>query len=161
MAKLVAALKGETHRSQLLDTIAFGAYNKKYPGKPRTKFDWLNTDQAQVDTYIADDRCGFLFTARGFLALFSLLKSVSGKQWFTSIPYQFPVLIIGGGDDPVTGYGKGMELVARSLREAGCNRLTCTVFPALRHEILLSPEKQEVFEAIITWLNGTLASAPD
>jgi len=161
VAKVIAALRSDTHRSQLLDTIAFGAYNKKYPGKPRTKFDWLNTDEAEVDKYIADDRCGFLFTVKGFLDLFMLLKSVSGNQWFTSIPYQFPVLIIGGGDDPVTAYGKGMELVTRKLREAGCNRLTCTVFPGLRHEILLAPEKQEVFEAVVAWMNDTLASAPD
>ena len=160
MAKLITALRSETHRSQLLDTIAFGAYNKKYPGKPRTKFDWLNTDEAEVDAYIADGRCGFLFTTKGFLDLFSLLKSVSGSQWFTSIPYQFPVLIIGGGEDPVTGYGKGMEMVARMLREAGCNRLTYTLFPEMRHEILLEPERQEVYDAVIDWLNETIASAP-
>jgi len=160
MAKLVAAFQSDTHRSHLLDTVAFGAYNKKYPGKPRTKFDWLNTDEAEVDEYIADSRCGFLFTARGYLDLFLLLKSVSSSQWFTSIPYQFPVLVIGGGQDPVTGYGKGMELVARRLREAGCNRLTCTVFPGLRHEILLSPEKQEVYDEVIAWLNAAIASAP-
>ncbi|MCL2301143.1 MAG: alpha/beta hydrolase [Firmicutes bacterium] len=160
MARLIAALQGEFHRSAMLDTIAFGAYNNKYPGKPRTKFDWLNTDEAEVDNYIADPRCGFLFTARGFLDLFSLLKSVSSKQWFSSLPYQFPVLIIGGGQDPVTGYGKGMDLVAHKLREAGCNRLTCTLFPELRHEILMSPEKRQVYEAVIAWLNDTLASAP-
>ena len=156
MAKLIAALRGETHRSALLDNIAFGQYNSKYPGKPRTKFDWLNTDEAEVDKYIADDRCGFLFTARGMLDLFSLLKSVSSKQWFTSIPYQLPVLVIGGGQDPVAGYGKGMELVARRLREAGCNRLTCTVFPEMRHEILLEPARDEVYAAIIQWLNCAL-----
>jgi len=156
VAKMVAALKGETHRSQLLDNIAFGAYNNKYPGKPRTKFDWLNTDAAEVDKYIADDRCGFLFTARGFIDLFSLLGSVSGKQWFTSLPYQFPVLLTGGGQDPVGGYGKGVELVARKLREAGCNRLTCLIFPGMRHEILLEPGRQEVYDAVIHWLIGAL-----
>ena len=157
VAKLIAALRGGTYRSQLLDTIAFGAYNNKYPGKPRTKFDWLNTDAAEVDKYIADPRCGFLFTVRAFIDLFSLLKSVSGRQWFSSLPYQFPMLLVGGGQDPVTGYGKGMELVAKRLREAGCNRVACTVFPELRHEILMAPEKQEAFEAVIAWLIGTLA----
>jgi len=156
VAKLIAALRGGTYRSQLLDTIAFGAYNNKYPGKPRTKFDWLNTDAAEVDKYIADDRCGFLFTAKGFKSLFTLLQSVSGKRWFSSVPYQFPVLITGGDQDPVTGYGKGMELVARKLREAGCNRIACAVFPDMRHEILLEPERQKVFDAVIAWLIGTL-----
>jgi len=161
VARLIASLKGEMYQSQLLDNIAFGAYNNKYPGTPRTKFDWLNTDAAEVDKYIADDRCGFLFTAKGFIDLFLLLKSVSGKQWFSSIPYQFPVLVIGGGQDPVTGYGKGMELVAKKLREAGCNRVACTVFPEMRHEILLEPERQEVFDTVITWLIGTLEPSGD
>ena len=161
VAKLIASLKGETYRSQLLDNIAFGAYSNKYPGKPRTKFDWLNTDAAEVDKYIADDRCGFLFTVKGFIDLFSLLKSISGKQWFSSVPYQFPVLLTAGDQDPVGDYGKGVELVARRLREAGCNRVTCTIFPGMRHEILMEPERQEVFDTVITWLIGTLEPSGD
>ena len=157
MAKVIAALRGGMCRSQLLDNIAFGSYNNKYPGKPRTKFDWLNTNAAEVDKYIDDDDCGFLFTARGFIDLFALLKSVSGAPWFSSIPYQFPVLIIGGEQDPVTGYGKGMELVAKNLHGAGCNRVVCNPFPGMRHEILLEQDKQLVYDTVIDWLIGTLA----
>lgn len=157
MAKLTALFRGGQHRSPLLDAVAFGTYNNKYPGKPRTKFDWLNTDETEVDKYIADDRCGFLFTAQAFQDLFALLKSVSGKQWFTSMPYQFPILLIAGGQDPVGSYGKGVELVAKRLREAGSNRTKCVIFPEMRHEILLEPERQLVFDAVIEWLNKTLA----
>jgi alpha-beta hydrolase superfamily lysophospholipase len=160
IARLISVLKGEKHRSALLDSVAFGHYNNKYPGRPRTKFDWLNTDETEVDKYIADPRCGFLFTARGFLDLFALLKSVSGKAWFTSIPYQFPLLLIAGGDDPVGNCGKGVELVARRLREAGSNRTQCQIFPGMRHEILLSPGREQVFDAVIAWLGKVLEDAP-
>ena len=160
MAKLISTLRGEKYRSTLLDSVAFGHYNSKYPGKPRTKFDWLNTDEAEVDKYIADPRCGFLFTARAFLDLFSLLKSVSGKPWFTSIPYQFPLLLIAGGDDPVGGYGKGVELVARRLRAAGSNRTQCEIFPGMRHEILLAPGREQVYDTVITWLDKSLDTVP-
>ena len=157
VAKLIAALRGERHRSQLLDNIAFGTYNKRFEG--RTKFDWLNTDQAEVDKYLADPRCGFTFTVQGLLDLFSLLKSVSGKQWFASMPYQFPVLLVAGGDDPVGSYGKGVELVAKRLREAGANRVKCEIYPGMRHEILLEPGRQQVHEAVIEWLNNAAAAA--
>ncbi|MDR2753725.1 MAG: alpha/beta hydrolase [Oscillospiraceae bacterium] len=156
IAKLVAAARGEKHRSPLLDSVAFGNYNSKYPGKPRTKFDWLNTDEAEVDKYIADERCGFLFTAQGFLDLFSLLESVSNKRWFTSMPYQLPMLFIAGDADPVGSFGKGVELVVRRLREAGCNRLQARIFSGMRHEILLEPEHEQVFETVIAWLGKTL-----
>ena len=158
MARLVAAFQGERYRSPLIDNIAFGTYNSKYPGKPRTKFDWLCTDEAVVDNYIADDYCGFLFTAKGYLEMFALLKSVSGRQWFTSMPYQFPVLLIAGRDDPVGAYGGGVELVAKRLREAGSNRTQCVIYEGLRHEILLSPERQQVYDTVIDWLEKTLAA---
>jgi alpha-beta hydrolase superfamily lysophospholipase len=157
MAKLTAAFQGERCRSQLLDTLAFGHYNDKIE-KPRTKFDWLNTDDESVEQYIDDPLCGFCFTANGFIDLFSLLKSISGKQWFTSIPYQFPILFLAGEADPVGSYGKGVELVARRLREAGCNRTTTTIFPGMRHEILNEPGRQMVYEAVVEWMEKILGT---
>jgi len=157
MAKLVSFARGAHYRSTLIDNIAFGTYNKRIP-KPRTKFDWLNTDAAEVDKYLADDWCGFLFTAQGFLDLFSLLKSVSNKQWFTSMPYQFPILLIAGAEDPVGGYGKGVELVARRLREAGGNRTQCIIYEDMRHEILNEPARLQVYGAVIEWLGKTLSA---
>ncbi len=158
VAKLIAAFRGETHRSSLLDNIAFGAYNNKFPGTPRTRFDWLNTDPDEVDKYIADDRCGFLFTTRGMIDLFTVLKSVSDKRWFASMPYQFPILLIAGEQDPVGDYGKGVELVARKLRDAGGNKVTCQIYPKMRHEILLEPEHQLVYDTVINWLNSAIES---
>ena len=57
----IAKIKGTHYRSKLIDKIGFGAYNSKFEG--RTAFDWLSTDTEQVDKYIADKYCGFLFTA--------------------------------------------------------------------------------------------------
>jgi len=158
VAKLVAALRGDLHRSPLLDTIAFGTYNKRFEG--RTKFDWLNTDQDEVDKYLEDPHCGFVFTTKGLLELFSLLDSVSHKNWFGAMPYQFPMLLVAGEDDPVGDYGKGVELVAKRLREAGANRVQCRIFPGMRHEILLEPERRQVYDTVIEWLNNITAAAP-
>jgi len=154
VAKLIAALRGDTYRSPLLDTIAFGPYNKRFGG--RTKFDWLNSDPNEVDKYLEDPRCGFVFTVQGLLELFSALQAVSEKRWFVSMPYQFPVLLIAGGDDPVGDYGKGVELVTKRLREAGANRVQCRIFEGMRHEILLEPERKQVHNAVLTWLAATL-----
>ncbi|MDR1927088.1 MAG: alpha/beta hydrolase [Oscillospiraceae bacterium] len=151
-ARLVIALRGERHRSRLIDSIAFGHYNDKYPGKARTKFDWLNTDPSEVDRYIADPRCGFLFTAAGYLDLMRLMRFVSRPAWFGSMPHRFPMLLIAGAADPVGAFGKGVELVARRLRGKGKKQTTCHIFPGMRHEILLEPERREVYEAVLGWL---------
>jgi alpha-beta hydrolase superfamily lysophospholipase len=155
LAKLIISARGERYRSPLLDNIAFGSYNKRFAG--RTKFDWLNSDDAEVDKYNDDPHCGFVFTVQGMMDLFALLKSVSAKSWFASMPYQFPVLLIAGAQDPVGNYGKGVEFVAKRLRQAGSNRVRCLVFPGMRHEILLESEHKQVYETVINWLDQTRA----
>ncbi|MCL2106769.1 MAG: alpha/beta hydrolase [Oscillospiraceae bacterium] len=156
-ARIIALLRGDTYRSELLDQIGFGHYNDKYPGKPRTKFDWLNTDSAEVDIYIEDKDCGFIFTAAGYLDLLHLLKHVNRGKWFRdSIPHHFPMLLIAGDADPVGDYGKGVQQVARRLREAGRKQTVLQLFPGMRHEILLAPERQLVYDCVIQWIQGVL-----
>ena len=71
---------GASTPSRLLDKLSFGAYNNAF--KPnRTPFDWLSRDEAEVDKYVDDPACGFVFTAAGFRDLFDGLGEVSGPQW--------------------------------------------------------------------------------
>jgi alpha-beta hydrolase superfamily lysophospholipase len=62
IARLEMLRNGHAKPSKLLDKMSFGTYNKAF--KPvRTAFDWLSRDTAQVDAYVADQLCGFVFTA--------------------------------------------------------------------------------------------------
>ena len=45
-----------------MNTLTFGQYNSAF--KPtRTEFDWLSRDPAEVDKYVNDPDCGFVFSA--------------------------------------------------------------------------------------------------
>ena len=131
---MIIKLKGDHYRSKLIDKMAFGAYNSKFEG--RTAFDWLSRDNFQVDKYIADEFCGFLFTAAGYRDLFSLLSYVSSKDWFTGLSKTLPVLMIAGAMDPVGNYSKGIEQVYTSLKDAGKSNVKKILYPDARHEIL-------------------------
>lgn len=155
LAKLVGKTKGSHYRSKLIDGIAFGSYNKQFEG--RTNFDWLSRDNDEVDKYIADKYCGFLFTAYGFRDMFSLLSSVSTKQWAEEYSKKLPVLIISGSKDPVGGYGKGVEQVYNMLKNAGKNNVTLHLYDGARHEILNESQCfDQVCKDVIDWANGVM-----
>lgn len=150
LADAVAKSKGNMHRSELINTLAFGTYNKKY--KPqRTAFDWLTTDNDIVDKYIADKYCGYLFTACGYRDLFSVLKYVSGKDWYKSIRKDIPIFLIAGDADPVGEYGKGIKQVAEDLKKTGHTSVHTKLYKGMRHELLNEPDRQMVMNDILEW----------
>ncbi|MGN1419659.1 MAG: lysophospholipase, partial [Acutalibacteraceae bacterium] len=155
IASLIAWRKGTHYRSTFIDKLAFGSYNKRFEG--RTAFDWLSRDNEQVDKYIADELCGFLFTAYGYRDMFDLLGSVSGKDWFENYPKQLPVLIISGAEDPVGNYSKGVRQVYDGLKNAGKDNVTMHIYANGRHEILNEKDAfDEVCADVIEWANGII-----
>lgn len=145
LASLIASVKGSHYRSKLIDSLAFGGYNSRF--EKRTAFDWLTRDNWQVDKYIEDELCGFLFTACGYRDLFSLLSSVSTKQWFETFPKQLPVLVISGSEDPVGNYSKGIHQVVDSLKAGGKDNTELRLYEGARHEIL---NEDACFEAVVS-----------
>lgn len=150
IANTVAKVKGSKHKSQFIDKLAFGTYNKKVP-VVETAFDWLSSDQAQVFKYGADKYCGFLFTAAGYRDLFTLLNTVSSKDWYNGLNKNLPYLLIAGQDDPVGQYGKGVTEVYNTMKETGVKDVTLRLFPGMRHEILNEKENAKVYEDIAAW----------
>lgn len=150
LADAIIKAKGSRHYSKFIDKMAFGPYNSKI-SKPRTKFDWLTSDDTIVDKYIADKYCGFLFTAAGYKDLFSVLNKVSGKDWFCSVPKDLPLLITSGDADPVGAYGKGVTQVYNDLKAQNVSDVTLKLYKGMRHEILNEKERATVYKDIANW----------
>ena len=85
LARAIEKRSGDHHRSDFLNSLAFGKYNKRTENE--TQFDWLSKDKEEVKKYIDDDYCGFVFTANGFETLFSLLKQISGNPRVVRVDY--------------------------------------------------------------------------
>lgn len=150
VAKLTEKFQGDHFRSAFIDHIAFGSYNKKYDN-PRTSFDWLSRDTQQVDRYIADPLCGFLFTAAGYRDMFTLLQTVSGKKWYEGVPKSLPILLISGTMDPVGGYGKGVRQVAQTLKKTGHKNVTLHLYQDARHELFNETIAADVRQDLLDW----------
>lgn len=152
LADYLIKRSGAKYRSQFLDSLAFGSYNKRTEKK--TKFDWLSRDEAAVQKYMDDELCGFMFTVNGFRTLFTLLKSISGKSWYSAVPQALPILVISGEADPVGDYGKGVRQVYRDLKKSGHRFVTMKLYPDARHELLNETNRDEVYADISAWLTA-------
>ncbi len=156
IAKAVAKLMGAHHRSNLLDTMAFGTYNKKFEKK--TGFEWLSVNEQNVKDYVADKLCGYKFTASGFKDLFSLLASVSTDAWYNGVPSDMPVYLIAGDADPVGNYGKGVTEVYNKLKKTGHNAVTLKLYKGLRHEIHNEADRKTVLDDILSFADSVTSA---
>lgn len=138
--------------SHLLEKISSSGNNSHYDN-PRTPFDWLSSDEAEVDTYIADPHCGFTFTARAYRDMFCGLKRLFPKNLNTMQP-NIPILLFSGDMDPVGGYGKGVKSVATELRNAGVKDVTVKLYPKGRHEMFNETDRALVWMDLLRWMEN-------
>ena len=151
LARFIASIKGDHYRSKLIDNMGAGAYGKKIENA-RTPLDWLSTDDAVVDAYIADDMCGFMFTVGGYATLLDLTAEVVTPECAEKVPKDLPVFLVAGDGDPVGDMGEGVKAAAELLRTAGVETVDCKIYEGMRHEIHNEIGKEQVYDDIATWI---------
>ena len=151
-AALCGVFGGWQKPAPLVDRLMSKDNNKAF-APARTPFDWLSRDTAEVDKYMADLRCGFLFTARGYYDMFTGLKSLSRLHRLAALPGNLPVLFISGDADPIGTQGKGVNTVAQQFRDAGVRDVTVRLYPGARHELFNETNRDEITAELIDWLN--------
>ena len=151
-AALCGVFGGWQKPAPLVDRLMSKDNNKAF-APVRTPFDWLSRDTAEVDKYMDDPRCGFLFTARGYYDMFTGLKSLSRLHRLAALPGNLPVLFISGDADPIGTQGKGVSTVAQQFRDAGVRDVTVRLYPGARHELFNETNRDEITAELIDWLN--------
>ncbi|MDT0381577.1 alpha/beta hydrolase [Streptomyces sp. DSM 42041] len=153
-------LRGEVEeqgRDALSDFVPslFGSFNDPY--LHRTGFEWLSRDEAEVDAYVADPRCGFPFSAGLSLDWVLAVRRINDPARLARIPRDLPVHVAVGDRDPCHG---GMTLVYELLedfRYLGTRDLTWRAYPEARHEILNEIHRDEVQADLLAWLDAHTA----
>lgn len=141
---------GPRGHSALIRSLTFGAWNRQIPGA-QTDFDWLSALPEQVSLYLEDPCCGHDCSVRLWLDLMEALPRIHARRTLAALPGGLPVLVIGGGRDPMSRNGRGTRALARALRRAG-KPVTCTLYPRGRHEILNDTCREDVEAAITAFL---------
>ncbi|MBR3436592.1 MAG: lysophospholipase [Lachnospiraceae bacterium] len=150
MSKVVKGTRGGFHQSKLLTNLALGSNNK--PFEPaRTPCDWLSRNKQNVDKYMADPLCGFMFTASAYADFFTVIQKIAKLEDYDKIPRDLPLLLTSGELDPVGGKD-AVEKLAADYEKLGFTDVTVQLYPEDRHEILNEVDRDKVYADILAWL---------
>lgn len=151
IAKGLGNKNGFEDRSEFLNSLVFGSFNKKIDRKT-TKFDWISANPQLVSDYIIDENCGFIPTTQFFLDLFGALGLIHKKTEVAKIRKTLPILLFSGTDDPVGNYGKAVWQVARQYDDAEIEDVTVLLFEGGRHELLNDSSRVETIKGVLNWI---------
>lgn len=124
----------------------------------RTDFDWLSRDQAVVDAYVTDPRCGFGIDTESAKAMFAGARRLADPDQLAAMRKDLPVYIAVGEADPVNGGLTLLSPLVDRYRAAGLADVTVRTYPDARHEILNETNNAEVIGELLAWLSRVTAA---
>ena len=148
------ALMGADVPSAILPRATFRSWGRSIPGW-RTEFDWLNSDPAEVDAYLADPLCGYDASISLWNDVVSL--AFSGPAMLDRLPRTIPVNLAGGADDPATNGGREVLWLSDLMARKGFRNVTTRIWPGTRHETLKERVGKQAMEAFARWARAAIA----
>ena len=150
LARLIVHKKNRNKKAKLLNKLMFGNFNKKIKN-PRTPYDWLSVNEANVDKYIADPLCGYGPTNGFCLEFVKGMNRLHKKKFLQKIRKDLGIFVISGSDDPVTNYSKDVKKLSDMYKKLGVKNVQSKVYEGLRHEILNEDSREEVYKDIVNF----------
>jgi len=150
-------LKGSDVPSALLPRLTFGAWGQSIPNH-RTRFDWLSTDPAEVDAYIADPLSGIDASVALWRDLLAMSFAAPKRSHLARLRRNLPIHLVGGGKDPATDDGKAMIWLANRLKTYGFSHITTEIYQEMRHETLHEFGAEGATAAFADWCDRVSAT---
>ena len=119
---------------------------------PRTPYDWLSRDPAEVDAYIADPFCGIQFTPESG-ASFREVAAQGMTADLSAVQDGLPVYVFLGDEDPINNRLEAVRPLIAAYEAAGLD-VTFRVYPGGRHEMLNETNRDEVTADLLDWLRA-------
>lgn len=152
VSKIEMLIKGNDKRSRIMDKLSFGNFNNSFKN-PKTNFDWLSSDEKEVDKYIKDEYCGFIYPTPFYYDLIRGLWDIHKDENLKKVKnLNIPIYIFSGDKDPVGYFGNGVINLYNQYKELGAKDISYKLYKNGRHEMLNEVNKNEVIEDIIIWI---------
>ena len=150
VCKLIAAFKGWEHRSDFVNGLVIGGFEKEM-GKG-----WLSRNEENVKNYAKDPLSGFVFTLNAFYNMFDGMSKMNTQEKNGNFPKELPIHFVAGNEDLVGAHGKGVETVYNRYVEKGAKSASIKLYPEDRHEILNEVDKEIVYKDLLDWITSNI-----
>ena len=155
IARLEALFRGPKALATLSEKISSFEFNKHF--RPlNTPHDWLTRDRDEIQAFIDDPKCGFSCTTQFWLDMLRGIDALAVPHRQAQVRKDLPLYIIGGSACAVGLNAKGLRNLINAYTQSGLYRVTYTIYPDARHELLNETNKDEVHGDILSWLEGCL-----
>lgn len=151
LAKLEMRIRGKKAKSELMNTLTFGSYNKKFHPQT-TGWEWLTRDEEELAKYLKNPYCGTIFPTSFYYEFFDTLEYIEDKDNFHKIPKDLPILLLAGDQDPVGNFGAGVVNLRNRYKQQGVVDVQIKLYKGARHELLNELNRDEVTQDILQWL---------
>lgn len=119
---------------------------------PRTPYDWLSRDPAEVDAYIADPLCGFSRKPGSEASFARVSARLRDPAEIAKIRKDLPIYVFVGDKDPINQDLALLKPLTDRYEAAGLD-LTVKIYPGGRHEMLNETNRDEVVADLLDWLS--------
>lgn len=141
--------RGDYYRPRMSLGV-FEMFNRRIDDR-RTSNDWLSRDNKNVDKYIEDPKCNFMFTTSGYRDLLNALLCANSAPVIENTPTDIPLLFLSGSMDPIGQYGDGVRKAVMKYVDHGCD-VNIRIYRGARHELIFELNRDEVMRDIYAFL---------
>lgn len=146
-----AARLGAENTSELLQSIIFQGFNKKFAPN-RTPYDWICSNEVVVDAYAADPLCNWTPSIQLCAEVVKGLLMIENRSNLVRMQKTLPVFFFSGQLDPVGNMGTGTIQAVRAFKQAGMKDVLLELYPYMRHECLNETGKEKVYGDVFAWM---------
>lgn len=155
LVRTIAAVRGWDHRSNTIAGILNGPFAKAFPNE-KDPFAWLSVDKENIARYHADEKCGFMFTCRGYNTLLELMLTTYGKAPWRGKRKDIPIRLISGAQDPCRVNDETFMKSVKNFKDAGYTNVTFELIPDQRHEIFNDTKRASTLSDLLSFINANI-----
>lgn len=150
MANKEAKKAGEENITPTIKKLTFETYNNLF--KPnRTEFDWLCSNEEELDKYINDKNRGDGYSSGLFREMLTGMQYTSNLKNIKKMNKKLPIFLLSGDKDPVGDFSKGVIKTYNTYKKAGIEKVDIKSYQNLRHDILHEKIKDKIYDDIYNW----------